>query len=94
MKLPVQDPKKNTYQSLEDIQARKDELLNQLHTDNDHFSTKWSQLFVSKEGSSKAEFLGSILVNSITMIDVFLTARKLIKNYGSIFGLGKKRKKR
>lgn len=29
MKLPVQNPKTNNYQSLEDIQARKDELLDQ-----------------------------------------------------------------
>ena len=49
MKLPVQDPKTNNFQSLEDIQARKDELLEQLQTDNDHFGTKWNQLFVSKE---------------------------------------------
>lgn len=94
MKLPVQNPKTNNYQSLEDIQARKDELLEELHTDNTQFSSKWKQLFVSKEDNSKAAFIGGLLVNSITVIDFILTARKLYKNYGFIFGLGKKKKKK
>ncbi|MBQ9231976.1 MAG: hypothetical protein IJ190_12500 [Prevotella sp.] len=94
MKLPVQDPKTNNFQSLEDIQARKDELLEQLQTDNSHFGTKWNQLFVSKEDNSKTAFIGGLLVNSITVIDFILTARKLYKNYGSIFGLGKRKKKK
>ena len=94
MKLPVQNPKTNNYQSLEDIQARKDELLEQLHTDNTQFSSKWKQLFVSKEDNSKAAFIGGLLANGITVIDFILTARKLYKNYGSLFGLGKKKKKK
>lgn len=94
MKLPVQDPKTNNYQSLEDIQARKDELLDQLQTDNSQFGMKWNQLFVSKEDNSKTAFIGGLLVNSITVIDFILTARKLYKNYGAIFGLVKKKKKR
>lgn len=94
MKLPVQNPKTNNYQSLEDIQARKEELLEQLHTDNTHFESKWKQLFVSKEDNSKAAFIGGLLVNGITVVDFILTARKLYKNYGFIFGLGKKKKKR
>ena len=84
MKLPIQNPKTNNYQSLEDIQARKDELLDQLHTENTHFSAKWNQLL----------FIGGLLVNGITVLDFILTARKLYKNYGFIFGLGKKKKKK
>ncbi len=94
MKLPVQSPKTNNYQSLEDIQARKDELLDQLQTENNHFGTKWSQLFVSKEDNSKTAYIGGLLANGITVIDFILTARKLYKNYGSIFGLGKKKKRK
>ncbi len=94
MKLPVQNPKTNNYQSLEDIQARKDELLDQLQTDNSHFGKKWNQLFVSKEDNSKAAFIGGLLANGITVVDFILTARKLYKNYGSLLGLGKKKKKR
>jgi hypothetical protein len=94
MKLPVQNPKTNNYQTLEDIQARKDELLVQLQTDNNHFETKWNQLFASKEDNTKAAFIGNLLVNGITVVDFILTARKLYKNYGSLFGLGKKKKKK
>lgn len=94
MKLPVQNPKTNNYQSLEDIQARKDELLEQLHTDNSQFGKKWNLLFVSKEDNSKAAFVGGLLANGITIIDFILTARKLYKNYGFIFGFGKKKKKK
>lgn len=94
MQLPVQDSKKPSYQSLEDIQARKDQLLEELKTDNHQFGAKWTKLFTPKENSSKAEFIGSLLVNSITVIDVFLTVRKLYNNYGSIFGLGTKKKKK
>ena len=90
--LPVQNPK-TTYHSLEELQARKGELLKQLNTDNTQFSTKWHQLFVPKEGSTKAEFVGGLIANSITAIDAFLVVRKLFRNYGSIFGLGKKHKK-
>lgn len=94
MKLPVQNPKTNNYRSLEDIQARKDELLDQLHTENTHFSAKWNQLFMSKEDHSKTAFIGGLLVNGITVLDFILTARKLYKNYGFVFGLGKKKKKK
>lgn len=94
MKLPVQNPKTNNYQTLEDIQARKDELLVQLQTDNNHFETKWNQLFASKEDNTKAAFIGNLLVNGITVVDFILTARKLYKNYGSLFGLGKKKKRK
>ncbi len=90
--LPVQKPKA-TFQTLEDIQLRKDLLLEQLQTDNGKFGTKWNQLFVPKEGSTKAEFIGGILANSLTIIDTVLLVRKLYKNYGSIFGLAKKKKK-
>lgn len=93
MQLPVQDPKAPSYQSLEDIQARKDQLLEELQTDNSKFGTKWNLLFTPKENSSKVEFMGSLLANSITVIDVLLTVRKLYKNYGSIFGLRKKKKR-
>lgn len=80
MKLPVQNPKTNNYQSLEDIQARKDELLDQtLHTENTHFSAKWNQLFMAKEDHSKTAFIGGLLVNGITVLDFILTARKALQ---------------
>lgn len=92
--LPVQKPKPNEYKTLEEIQARKDQLLEELNADNTQFGTKWHQLFVPKENSTKAEFIGGIIANSITAIDAFLLVRKLMKTYGGIFGWGKKKKKK
>lgn len=49
---------------------------------------------MAKEDHSKTAFIGGLLVNGITVLDFILTARKLYKNYGFIFGLGKKKKKK
>lgn len=89
MELPV---KKETAQfsTLEEIRARKEQLLSELQQDNTRFSTLWSQTFVKREGSSKGEFISSLVANSITAVDTFLLVRKLIKNYGGLFGLSKK----
>ena len=94
--LPVQKPKPQAPQTLDEIRERKDQLLEQLNADNTEFGTKWHQLFVSKESSSKAEFVSGLIANSITAIDAFLLIRKLMKGYGNLFGKssGKKSKKK
>lgn len=91
--LPVQKSKPHPPQTLDEIRERKDQLLEELNADNSEFGKKWHQLFVSKESSSKAEFITGLIANSITAIDAFLVVRKLFKNYGSLFGFKKKRKK-
>lgn len=88
--LPVQKPTTN-YRSLEEIRLRKEQLFEELQSDNTRFSTLWGQLFVKRENSTKAEFLSGIIANSITAIDAFLLVRKLMKNYGSLFGRKRKR---
>ena len=89
MELPV---KKETpqFRTLEEIRQRKEQLLQELQKDNTKFSTLWSQTFVKREGSNKGEYISSLVANSITAIDAFLLVRKLMKNYGSLFGLSKK----
>jgi hypothetical protein len=93
--LPV---KKETHQfrTLEEIRERKEQLLSELQQDNTKFSTLWSQTFVKREDSTKGEYISALIANSVTAIDVFLVIRKLVKNYGSLFGRSssKKRKKR
>jgi hypothetical protein len=91
--LPVQKPKPQPPQTLDEIRERKDQLLEELNADNSEFGKKWHQLFVSKESSSKAEFVTGLIANSITAIDAFLVVRKLIKNYGGLFGFKKKSKR-
>ena len=89
--LPVQkqQPKSRT---LEEIRQRKDELLEQMQTDNKQFTAKWNELFVKREDSNKSDYIASLVTNSVTVIDLFLLYRKLKKSYGGLMGLfGKKR---
>ena len=86
--LPVQKPTP-TYRTLDEIQNRKDELLAELHHDNEQFTSLWGKLFVKRSDATKGEWISSLVGNSITAIDTFLLVRKLIKNYGFLF----KRKK-
>ncbi len=84
------------YHTLEEIRLRKEELASEMQQDNNKFSTLWHQTFVKREGNSKGEYISGLIANSITAIDAFLLVRKLMKNYGSLFGKtsGKSRKKR
>lgn len=90
--LPVQKPKK-TYNSLEEIRERKDQLLEEINGDNNEFGTKWHSLFSPNKSGSKMEFVSGIVANSITAIDALILVRKLVKNYGGILGIGKKKKR-
>ena len=79
------------YSSLAEIQARKDELKEEIHQQSDQINTLWHDLTVPQESSSKGEIVAHLVSNSITAIDGFLLMRKLMKTYGHIFGR-KKRK--
>ena len=91
--LPV---KKTTqsFRTLEEIRQRKDELSEEIQQDNVQFTNLWNQAFVKREGNSKGEYISSLIVNGITAVDTFLMVRKLIKNYGSLFGIHSKSKKK
>ncbi len=90
--LPI---KKNavSYRTLEEIRLRKEELANELQQDNEKFTTLWNQVFIKRENASKGDYVAGIISNSITAIDVFLLARKLMKSYGALFGKKTKKKK-
>jgi len=79
------------YSSLTEIQARKDELKDEIHQQSGQISTLWRDLTAPQESSSKGELIAHLVTNSITAIDGFLLVRKLIRSYGYIFGR-KKRK--
>lgn len=90
--LPVRKHPTPHYRTLEEIRERKDTLLDELQADNQKFTSLWNQLFIKREESSKSEFIGGIIANSITAIDVFLMVRKLLKSYRMIFGKKNKKK--
>ena len=79
------------YSSLTEIQARKDELKDEIHQQSGQISTLWRDLTAPQESSSKGEIIASLVSNSITAIDGFLLVRKLMRSYSYLFGR-KKRK--
>jgi hypothetical protein len=91
--LPVKKPMRS-IQTLEELRNRKEELASQIQQDNTKFSALWNQTFVKREGSTKGEYISGLIANSITAIDAFLLIRKLIKNYGGIFGLSSQKNKK
>ena len=91
--LPVQKPT-HTYQTLEEIRQRKEELAEELQMDNTKFSTKWNQIFTSKEESTRTEHIAGLISKGFVAFDLFLTVRKLINTYGFLFGLPKSKSKK
>ena len=80
------------YRTLDEIQARKDELLDELRQDNTKMSTMWNQVFLKRENNTKTDYIASIVTNGIVAFDTFMLIRKLMKGYGFLFG--KKKNKR
>lgn len=90
--LPVKKPIRE-YRTLDEIRMRKDDLLNELQQDNTKFTTLWNQVFLKREDNTKAEYITGLVSNGIVAFDTFLMIRKLMKNYGFLFGKKNKRKK-
>ena len=88
--LPIQTPQKQ-YNTLDEIQQRKAELLSLIREDNRQFTTLKNSLFAPQKDSRKGEWIASLVTNSVTAIDAFLLIRKLTKNYGFLFNRKKKK---
>lgn len=85
------------YNTLEEIQLRKDQLSESIEQDKEQIAMIWGDLFTKREDATKGEYIAKLVTNSITAIDVFLMVRKLIKNYNSalsFFNWGSKKKRR
>lgn len=89
--LPVKKPTAH-YRTLEEIRQRKDELAEQLQGDNTQFTTLWHQVFISKENSSRGEYVASLVSKGFMAFDAFLMVRKLMKTYGLLKGKSKKKR--
>lgn len=75
-----------TYETLEDLQAKKDELLLKIRKSNEDISRQWKGLFVTKKANTRGELITSIICKSITAFDAFMLARKMVRQYGHMFG--------
>lgn len=78
------------YNTLEDIELRKDELRVQLQGKSEKIGDLWRDLFLPKTANTKGELIANLISNSVTAIDAFLLVRKLMKTYSWLF----QRKKR
>lgn len=89
---------KTTYNTLEEIQLRRNQLSEDIEREGEQIAVLWGDLFKRNEDSTRGEQIATLITNSITAIDVFLLVRKLIKNYSGIFRFfhreGKKKKNR
>ncbi len=83
---------KETYQTLEEIQLRRDQLSEAIEKEGDAIADKWNELFIKKEDSSKGEYIANIISNTITAIDAFIMIRKLMKSYSGVLSFFKRRK--
>ena len=92
--LPIKKKPAQEFRTLEEIRLRKEELIDQIQQDNTKFTGLWNQTFIKREGSTKGEYISGLIANSITAIDAFLLIRKLMKNYGSLFGKNSKKSKK
>ena len=91
--LPVKKHPAQEFRTLEEIRLRKDELISQIQNDNTKFTSLWNQTFIKREGNTKSDYIAGLIANSVTAIDIFLVVRKLIKNYGGLFGRKSKHKR-
>jgi hypothetical protein len=88
----------NTYNTLEEIQLRRDQLSEDINREGEKIATMWNGMFKQQENSTRGEYIATLVANSITAIDAFLLVRKLIKNYSGVLDFFKrndsKKKKR
>lgn len=76
---------KHVYNTLEDIQLRKDALQADIQKDNEQIGTLWRDLTAPQQANTKGEMVANLISNSITAFDAFLLVRKLMKTYGYLF---------
>ncbi len=92
--MPTTENRIHTYNTLEEIRLRKDQLSEAIETDNEKIGTLWNSIFTKREDSTKGEYIASMVTNTITAVDAFLLVRKLIKNYSGILSLFSRNKKK
>jgi len=79
------------FNTLEDIQTRKNELQTEIHQTNEQIGILWNDLFAQKKDNTKGEMITGIISKSITAFDAFILMRKLFAQYGHIFRRKRKR---
>ena len=94
--MPKTVTSQSKYQTLEEIRLRKEQLYEALQQDSKQIGQTWSQLFVSREETTRSEYLTKMFSYGVTAFDAYWTIRKLRRNYGgllSLIGIGKSKRK-
>ena len=79
----LNDTPSRDYSSLEDIQARKQQLLRQIDRDSMQMKSMWHSVFTRREDTTQGQFIAGILSNSAMAIYAFLMVRKLRQRFKS-----------
>ena len=80
------------FNTLEEIQLRKQQLQADIQQQNKKISMLWHELTTRHPPSTKGEMIAGLVSHSVTAIDGFLTLRKLMKTYGWLFNFRKRKK--
>ena len=81
-----------SYSSIEELQQRKEVLRADIQVESQKIGELWGGPTTSQPANSKGEMIAHLVTNSITAIDAFILARKLMKIYGKYFQKKKKKK--
>ncbi len=81
------------YQTLEEIQQRKEQLRASIQKETKTIGTLWHGLTAPQPATTTGEMVASLVSNSVTAIDAFLLVRKLMRTYGTVFSLFRKKRK-
>lgn len=95
--MPKTVTSQSKYQTLEEIRLRKEQLYEALQQDSKQIGQTWNQLFVSREDTTRSEYIMKMLSYGVTAFDAYMTVRKLRRNYGgllSLIGIGKSKLKK
>ncbi len=82
------------YNTLEEVQQRKDELSDKIQKQTDEIGELWNALLEPKTAKTKGEFIANVISNAITAFDAFMLVRKLTNQYSDFFSIRSKKKKR
>jgi hypothetical protein len=75
------------YNSLEEIQMRKEQLDEVIELENKEIKRLWGQLTDNSEDLSRGQQIGKYIEYGIMAFDGVMTLRKLQRNYGSFLNI-------
>ena len=75
------DNTNSSYSTLDDIRNRKQQLRQQMDSQQQQVHQLWRTLFAKPSESTRGQFVQSVIANSALAIDAFLLLRKLRRSY-------------